>query len=226
MIPDAQPEPQVITSGAAFDALGLVHRMLLPRTGAPPFPTLVMIHGYLGDENVTWVFARSAGPEWLIVSMRAPFASPEGNRWYYANDDGSVNADEYAGGLDALSHFIDALPGVYPVDRDRLVLLGFSQGAAMAYAYALRQRVSGVASLSGFIARPVPRDLPPLHGLPVLILHGTEDTTIPIRVARANRARLLAAGADVTYRESDIGHKVSAEGMRDLQTWLAARLEP
>jgi len=133
--------------------------------------------------------------------------------------------------LAALGKFVTALPSVYPVDPKRMILLGFSQGAGMSYALTITQTraagkppVQGVVGLSGFIPAIIGRDVPPLDGLPVLMLHGTEDTTIPIRIARENRDRLTNAGAKVTYQESEMGHKVSTTGMRELTSWLTERL--
>jgi phospholipase/carboxylesterase len=222
---------QRIDSGPAVEKLGLVHRVRLPG-GEGPHPTLVMIHGFKGTEDVTWIFARSASPDWLVISMRAPFAADQGYQWYIHDADNADDTDhaddhnnpeDFNKGLAALGHFIEKLPDVYPVDRTRMVLLGFSQGAAMAYAYGLHHPILGIAALCGFIPRYIGHDLPPLDGLPILILHGTQDTTIPIKVARENRDRLQAAGADVTYQESETGHKVSAGEMRELTNWLATR---
>jgi phospholipase/carboxylesterase len=212
---------QLVKAGPAFDALGLVHRVRVPK-GSGPHPTLVMVHGLEGDEDVTWVFARTAGPEWLIASPRAPFAAKSGYSW---NSGGDYDKPEsYRDGLKALSQFIENLPNVYPVNRSRFVMLGFSQGAAMSYVYtanASEQRVKGVAALAGFLP---PFAVDGLKGLPVLILHGTRDERIPVEDARRDRDALIAAGAQVTYVEDDVGHKIGSNGMQALRKWLAERL--
>src|SRR5260221_13388813 len=84
-----QDNVQLITSGPAFDATGLVHRVRVPANASPGqvFPTLVMVHGLQGNEDVTWIFARQAGPQWLIVSPRAPFPDSSGYSWYQFNTD-------------------------------------------------------------------------------------------------------------------------------------------
>jgi len=215
------PEGQHISSGAAFDRVGLVHRVRVPdehSQGKAPYPTLVMLHGLNGTEDVTWIFARNAGPEWLVISPRAPFIGENGYRW------NNTGAEDYSAGLGALSHFIESLPQVYPVDRSRLVLLGFSQGAAMAYSFGASHSISGIAALAGFIPMPLADNLPALAHLPVLILHGTQDETIPVATARRNRDQLIAAGTDVGYHEAEVGHKVSSSGMAELKRWLAQRL--
>jgi len=219
-------DAQHVTDGPAFDALGLVHRVRVP-AGTGPHPTLIMLHGLHGTEDVTWVFARAASPEWLIISPRAPFPSRDGYRWSNLNEQGETDRSSFEDGLAALDRFMRRLPEVYPVDSARIIFLGFSQGAATAYAYVLPQRsqqVKGIAALSGFIAPTVAEYMPRLDHLPVLILHGVKDETVPIDTARRNRDQLFAAGADVTYLESEVGHKVSSAGMAELRRWLSERL--
>jgi phospholipase/carboxylesterase len=111
------------------------------------------------------------------------------------------------------------------VDRARLVVLGFSQGGAMAYAYALTHVVGGIVSLGGYVPGTIPRPLPPLNEMPVLIIHGVQDDTIAVEIARKNRDQLTQAGAEVTYLEEEgMNHRVGVEGMRLLTGWLADRV--
>lgn len=222
MTADPLSSVQHIPSNAA---LGLAYRVRVP-TGDGLHPTLIMIHGLDGTEDVTWVFARAAAPQWLILTPRAPISTAAGSSWYSLGVDGKPIAESFAAGLTALERFIESAIQQYPIDPARIVLLGFSQGSAMAYAYAIthRQQIKGVAALSGFIARLSEIVIPPLSALPVLILHGTQDQTIPIEIAQRARDRLLTAGAHVTYEEAAVGHKISAQGMRTLASWLAERL--
>jgi phospholipase/carboxylesterase len=221
---------QLVTDGPAFRTLRLVHRLRPPRDEARapgPFPALVLVHGHQGTEDVPWIFARGADPNWLIVSPRAPSPASSGFTWYnFQGED--PEPESFHAGLAALTRFVDELPAAYPVDPARLVLLGFSQGAAMSYAYALSANrtasVSGVVALGGYIPVQVPNPLPPLNGLPCLVLHGTRDEAVEIECARQARDRLTQAGARVTYQEMDIGHKVDAAGLRTLTAWLHERL--
>src|SRR5215208_4263281 len=78
-------DAQLIDNGPAFETLGLVHRVRTP-AGPGPHPTLVMIHGLKGNEDVTWIFARSASPNWLIVAPRAPFAAGDSSYSWVPDD--------------------------------------------------------------------------------------------------------------------------------------------
>ncbi len=207
------------------NTLPLVHRVRVP-AGNSPHPTLIMIHGFEGNEDVTWIFSRAADPDWLIVTPRAPHRSQSGNTWYKFDPETKVpDSESIQQAQTTLNGFIGKAIQTYHGDPNRVVLLGFSQGAGMALLYGIAhpQSVRGVVSLGGFIPRLNEITVPPLNHLPVLILHGTRDETIPVKWAQRTRDRLIAAGANVTYEESDVGHKVSAQGMRTLGAWLAGR---
>ncbi|MCA9980643.1 MAG: hypothetical protein KDD89_07420, partial [Anaerolineales bacterium] len=49
---------------------GLAHRVWQPNQ-PPPLPTVVMVHGRYGTEDVTWVFAQAMPADWLLVAPRA-----------------------------------------------------------------------------------------------------------------------------------------------------------
>lgn len=206
---------------------GVACRVRVP-DGEGPYPLLVLIHGFQGDENVTWIFTRAVGPEWLIISPRAPLRAANGYSWYSFDANGHTEPDSLFHGLDALTSFVEAVRGHYPVDPRRVVIGGFSQGGAMSYAYAFRHpdQVAGVISLAGFIPGPLTHVVPPLPNLPILMLHGTQDETISVEIARKNRDTLLGVGAAVSYLEDPVGHKIGAGGMRLLASWLAERAIP
>lgn len=208
---------------AAAELDGRPHRIRVPK-GPGPHPTLIMVHGWEGDEDSTWIFARTIGAQWLVASPRAPFELMRGYGWYRFGSTGRTDPETFQVGLETLARYVAALETKYPVDRARLVLLGFSQGGAMAYAYGLTHVVGGIVSLGGYIPGTAPKPLPPLNGMPVLIIHGEQDETIAVEIARKNRDQLTAAGAEVTYlEEGGMGHRVGAEGMRLLTGWLADR---
>ena len=102
-------------------------------------------------------------------------------------------------------------------------LLGFSQGAALAYSMAILspERINSLAGLSGFLPDGTTTRLSAgrLNGLPVFIAHGTGDDLVPVDRARAAVAQIEQAGAQVTYCEDDVGHKLSAKCFHGLEAF-------
>jgi phospholipase/carboxylesterase len=217
----------------AYAASDLVHAIYLPvaATKSRPAPLVVMVHGWAGDESVTWVFKQTIPPEAAIITPRAPLQLPEkGFAWFQYQDktDFVPDPETFTEGLHRLEQFLTSLPALYPVDPARLILMGFSQGAMISNALALTQpeRVKGVVSLAGGIpqAPELLQSSTPLDGLPVFIAHGTRDETVPLSAAQQARDIYSRQGAKVTYQEYDAAHKMSSQGMKDLKEWLAEQL--
>ncbi len=105
-------------------------------------------------------------------------------------------------------------------------LVGFSQGTALSYTFALMypERVTSVAGLSGFLPEGA-IDLVssrPLLGKRIFIAHGTRDELVSVERARLAVELLKQAGAQVTYCEDDVGHKLSMSCFHGLQAFFSS----
>jgi phospholipase/carboxylesterase len=202
--------------------LPLPHRLALPE-GPRPWPAVVLVHGWRGNENVMWTFASVAPAGVALFSPRGSLAAdPDGYGWFSEQPEDS----EVLAGVQALEAFILALPRHYPIDRKRITLIGFSQGAAVSAALWLRNPgiAQRVALLAGFLPRPARAwgGRRQLAGRTAFIAHGLHDTTISVDQARTTRDHLAAVGADITYGEYLVGHKMNSQALRDLAGWLGA----
>lgn len=104
-------------------------------------------------------------------------------------------------------------------------IIGFSQGAAMAYALAAYypQQVNRVIALAGFLPQDeiMPGRYRVLSGKKIYVAHGTRDRTVPVQKAQEAVHILQASGAQVTYCEGNAGHKLSANCLKGLEIFLA-----
>lgn len=219
-------QPVSIRSGPELLATGLAHNVLQP--DAPgPYPTVVMLHGRLGNEEVMWIFRRTIPRDWLVIAPRATMRDPAGGYSWAIQPYGEwPSLAAYDPAADAVKRFIDSLPSLYNSDPDRTYLMGFSQGAATSFCTAIRYPgvVQGIASLVGFVPQAGDRDLSgALGGLPVFMAVGTEDRMVPLDVALRSRDVLLAAGTELDYHAYDTGHKMTPDGLRDLGAWWRQR---
>jgi phospholipase/carboxylesterase len=105
--------------------------------------------------------------------------------------------------------------------------MGFSQGAATSYATAMSHPgiVQAVAGLVGFVPADCQQSayLDGLRELPIFMAVGNKDPLIPVERTSDCARVLRQAGAQLTYREYDTGHKLNNQGFRDLQAWWADR---
>ena len=219
--------PKLVDSGPAHARAGLVHRVLEP-PGPGSHPTVLMLHGKSGNEDVMWIFARQTPPGWLLVAPRAIHSDPDGGySWRVRRADDWPTLDDLDEAVEETVAFIHRLPELYGADLDRLYLMGFSQGAALSYAVAMRypELVQGVAGLVGFV--PMECDdfvtAGALEGKPIFMAVGRKDERIPYERSLACAQTLNLAGAALDYHEYEMGHRLNAAAMRDLHRWWQAR---
>jgi len=192
-----------------------------------PERLLVLIHGWMGDENSMWVLAHNLPPEIAILAPRAPIVVPEGGySWRKIKPGTWENAavEDFHPAADSLLAFVEDWAASTGVDGNKIELMGFSQGAAMSYVLAslYPQRIRQFAALSGFIPQGGEALLAAhrLSGKPVFVSHGRQDDMIPLEQAHKAVAQLELAGAQVTYCESDAGHKVSKECLKAMELFF------
>ena len=216
-------DPRLVDAGEALTRAGLAHRVAVP-AGSGPHPTVVMLHGRAGNEDVMWIFARALPEGWLLVAPRAIKKDPAGGySWRLRERDEWPTLVQFDVPVGAVVDFVQALPELYNADLGNLYLMGFSQGAATAYAVAMRYPgfVRGIAGLVGFV--PMKCDdlltAAALEDLPIFMAVGTEDERIPYERSLSCAQTLNLAGADLDYHEYETGHRLNAAGMRDLKEW-------
>jgi phospholipase/carboxylesterase len=185
---------------------------------------LILLHGRGTSEHDLSPLLDLLDPKRRLVGYApgGPLSLPPGGRhWYAVPRVGYPDPDTFFASLERLEAFLDATG----VPMDRTVLGGFSQGTAMSYALGLRAgrpRPAAIVALSGFIPTVAgfETDLASRAGLPVAIGHGTRDPIISVEFAHDARDRLEAAGADVTYHESPIGHTIDPRFLATLPDFV------
>lgn len=202
--------------------------------GEDPAPLLLLIHGWTGNENVMWIFTSHLSSRYLILSPRGLYSAPEGGYgWEPHSQPGAPKVEDFRPAVDDLLCLLDdlsagdycSLLNIAHPDFLKFNILGFSQGAALAYTLALLhpERVQRLAGLAGFL--PVDAaslvDSRPLLDKPVFIAHGRLDKRVPVERARAAVSLLEKAGANVSYCEEQIGHKLAASCFNRLEQFFA-----
>lgn len=193
-------------------------------SGESPHPVLLMLHGWTGDENAMWVFESRMPKDHLIIAPRGLFSTPWGGYgWHEHKSSAWPNVDDLKPALGKLLNLL-TIKNFPDGDFTRLSIVGFSQGAALGYTFALLypEKVTAVAGLSGFLPNgilPIIREHP-LNNMPVFVTHGTRDQLVPVERARNGVELLEEAGGDIAYCEDDVGHKLSAECFQGLEHYF------
>jgi phospholipase/carboxylesterase len=114
------------------------------------------------------------------------------------------------------------------IASSRIVIAGFSQGAAVALHAALRHAkpLAGILALSSYL---------PLQALlaaelseanratPILMCHGQQDPVLPLALGVMACNWLRASGYRVEWKEYPMQHQVCLPEIQDIATWLRAR---
>jgi predicted esterase len=193
-------------------------------------PALVVaLHGHQDDpDRLADRLAPLTSSNRIVLTPRSAISEPAGPVWFRSDDTGPIEL-ELVSSLDRLDQLIDDLAGNHGIGRDQVVLGGFSQGGAVALAFALRDGgrstpLAGVFSVSGWLphAEGVTYDAAALAagGTRVLIVHGVDDGVVAVQQGRSAARFLERHGVSVRYVEEPGGHHLGVTAVDELVHWI------
>jgi hypothetical protein len=149
----SQMNTHLIDHGAAFDALGLLHRMR-DASGTGPHAAIVLIHGRSGDEDSMWAFTSALPKDWLLIAPRAVRSDVDGGyTWTPRKPREWPALEQFDAAVEAIAKLIRALTSRVGAGRSRAGRV-----------YAGRIERSGVAAgLAGVYGRRQKRSDDPLR---------------------------------------------------------------
>ncbi len=171
---------------------------------------LVWLHGAGGTGNISAALSALADEFGIIV------LAPDSREWTWGSILGNWEPD-----LDFLQLAMQQAQHRCAIDRERIWLGGFSDGASfslalgISYGNIFRRVYAGAPGLM----QPIAANGKP----PIFVSHGKSDPTMPIDVtSRQFVPRLKRLGYDVTYREYEGRHQLPPEILREVIAWMAA----
>lgn len=198
---------------------------------------VILLHGYGADGEDLISLAPYLGqalPETAFYAPNAPEPcemSPLGRQWFslsqYDPDLLRRNpqtmgpayqamADGVRAAAPALDAFIDAVAAQEGLGRDRIALLGFSQGCMMALHVGLRATPS-VAAILGYSGAMVGADTLSTEAQarpPVLLVHGEQDPVVPFPAMDAAASALRSIGLEPrTLARPGLEHGIDEMGI-------------
>jgi len=215
------------------------------QSGDHPVASLIVLHGLGADGNDFVPIAReldlsAVGPV-RFVFPHAPIRRVTVNggmkmrAWYDIYTPELVRREDEAG-LRASVADVQALldrEAALGIPPERTVLMGFSQGCAMALLAGLRapQRLAGIAGLSGYLPLAATTETERSaanRDVPVFMAHGSHDPVVVPARGEASRDALRALGYDVEWHDYPMDHSVCMEEIEDLNAWLlkVLRVQP
>jgi predicted esterase len=215
-VPSAAPDGRILR--LPDEAIAYV-----PVSASAHPPVLVLLHGagrgsgwmirnFEGEaerRGIVLVAPTSRGPTWDAIPAAMRAANPQsvldeklGHRFNRSRDSDRVEAA------------IEALAKQVSVDRARIVLAGFSDGATFALAMGLSRRRDFAAVIAWSPGIAI-ESASPARGRLVYVSHGRADPTLRFEVTSGEIVPLLEnEGAEVTFVPFDGVHEVPASARK------------
>ena len=201
-----------------------------PQSKTSESPLLLLLHGFGSNESDLHSFANYLPENHYIVSIRAPFKLPNGGfAWYNISFDEDMNKfndhDQAKDSINMIINFIEELSNKYLIDKDKISLLGFSQGTILSYALCLNypEKFKNIIGFSGYIDEAminVESKNIDYSRLNLYISHGKDDPVIPVDWARKSTEVLKRNKINYSFNEFNSGHTISSENFYDFKNWL------
>jgi phospholipase/carboxylesterase len=189
-----------------------------------PLPLVLALHGRGADaERMKYVVTNLSTPARVIIP-RGPLSSPGGRAWFEPRlrSGGPELAEAVLDASQQLAELVDDVRATRPT-CGRTTLVGFSQGGAIALAYAARHphEVGVVIPMAAWVPPP----LAPGPEVEVTALHGNKDRTIPIRWVRRMVDTLNDAGGHATLvTHRGVAHYTTQQMRRRARQMLRAAI--
>ena len=210
--------------------MDLIHTLYEP-AGDGPYPTIIALHGWGANAlDLQGLAPYIAGGKFMVICPQGPIEVPigaiSGYGWFPMRMGSQPREDQVEEAVERAERFIDAALERYPVDRKKLVILGFSQGGAMSFRLAFRhpERFKAMVGLSTYFPPELKdniKNIQAIQKLPMHIQHGRADEMITLSRAKESLEHLRKLEAQISFKEYDCGHEITASGVEDLSEFLA-----
>lgn len=186
-------------------------------------PTLLLLHGTGGTENDLLDVANFIDPHANILSLRGN--EPEGpyNRFFKRHGEGNLDVENLKFHAQDLYNFIDEMAEARGFDRDKVVPIGYSNGANIAggMLHMFENPFKGAILLHAMV--PFETDnMPNLSKTPVFIGAGSNDPIVATSESENLTKALESAGATVTLHWENYGHSLSMPELQAAKGWYAS----
>ena len=174
------------------------YRLFVPASAnlRRPLPLVVAFHGMLVD-------SKDVMPTYTKLNETA---ERHGFLIAYPNAAGGVWGllpDKIAADIAFFDALLARLAATYPIDPQRVYVLGMSNGAYFAHLLAKERSnvIAAVAAHSGALGLQTLGGVHAERKFPVLIVHGAQDFIFPAWIARENAEKYRREGHEVEYIE-------------------------
>ena len=202
------------------DSLGFIHRFMAAKEPDSPL-TLLLLHGTGGDETDLVALGQQLAPGAALLSPRGKVVENGMPRFFRRLAEGVFDLEDLRVRAHELADFVETAARRYHLASDRMVAVGFSNGANIAAAILLLHpgALAGAVLFRAMVPL-VPETMPHLRARPVLLAAGRRDPIVRPDETERLRHLLAQAGAVVTLHWEDAGHGLTPADIAAARAWL------
>lgn len=175
------------------------------------------------DLSVRFIFPHA--PQ-IPVTINAGYIMPA---WYdilEMNLDRKVDEPQLIASAEAVQRLVER-EIARGVASEKIILMGFSQGGAVAYHAGLtyEKSLAGMLILSSYFATHASANIHPANQkTPILIQHGSHDPVVHEALGQRAYRFLQDHGCNVSYESYPMEHTVCMEQVESMSKWIQAML--
>ena len=186
--------------------------------------TLLLLHGTGGNERDLIPLGHELDPNAALLSPRGKILENGMPRFFRRLAEGVFDLEDLKKRTNELADFIAAAAQHYELTADKIVPVGYSNGANIAASLLLlRPEILRTAVLFRAMVPLVPEKVPDLSSVRVWIGAGDQDPIIPTSETRRLIELLRSAGAEVTIRFANATHGLTDADVKTARHWLGER---
>jgi predicted esterase len=200
--------------------LGFIHRFV--PGGTANSPVLLLLHGTGGDENDLIPLGRELLPGAALLSLRGKVLENGMPRFFRRLAEGVFDLQDLEKRTEELGRFIEGARREYALKENKLVAVGYSNGANIAASLILRepQHLSGAVLFRAMVPF-TPESIPDLRGMPIFLGAGKGDPIVPAANSRRLASIFEAGGAEVSFHWHTGGHELGQDDLDAARVWSA-----
>ena len=184
--------------------------------------TLLLLHGTGGNERDLIPLGRELDLSAALLSPRGKVLEHGMPRYFLRLAEGVFDLEDLKERTNELADFVTTAAKHYGFAADKVVAVGYSNGANIAASMLLlRPEILSDAILFRATVPLIPETQPNLSRVRVWIGAGTDDPIIPTSETKRLAELLRSAGADVTIRFFQASHALTPGDVEVARDWLA-----
>nr|WP_102691882.1 dienelactone hydrolase family protein [Rummeliibacillus pycnus] len=180
------------------------------------YPAVFLMHGMGSNEQDLPGLLDEIKDQCHIFSLQGPIIQAPGYAFFTIEEFGKPHRNVFDQVVIHIMNFIEEAITEYPIDAEKIFLMGFSQGAILSKSLAVamgKEKIAGIVALSGYTPDFVKNEYQKhsVEEMPIFISHGTMDIALPYQWGEASRDFFTKQGANVTFKSFEDGHGVTPE---------------